>query len=178
MTSHVTAGKATLRKYLTRDNLMNARKKKRYCQSGPALAIIVLLWTLLASTSFSQNTGGTGTAGEDKAGGVTMQAVSGKVVETMNSGGYTYALVKENGVKTWVALPKSRLAVGDEIACQPGMVMNNFSSPSLNRSFKQIVFSGGLTSLSGSAAPPEAAPVPEEVIQVPKIKEPKDWKDF
>jgi hypothetical protein len=48
-----------------------------------------------------------------------MEEVSGKVVETMNSGGYTNARLKKDGAMTWVALPKSNLAVGNEITCQP-----------------------------------------------------------
>ena len=89
-----------------------------------------------------------------------METISGTVVETMNSGGYTYALVKKDGVKTWVALPKSRIAVGNEITCQPGMVMNNFSSASLNRSFRQIVFSSGLISSTVGSALPGSNPSP------------------
>jgi len=96
----------------------------------------------------------------------------------MNSGGYTYALVDEDGARTWVALPKSRIAVGNEITCQPGMVMNNFSSSSLNRTFTQIVFSSGLTSSSVGTASPEDPPAEDEAPYVPKLKEPEDWKDF
>jgi len=153
---------------------MNASKRQKYFQTGLVFAISLFLWCLFPASSFSQNDDGTATTGEDKTSGITMQAVSGKVVETIDSGGYTYALVDKDGAMMWVALPKSRIAVGDEITCQPGMVMNNFSSPSLNRAFKQIVFSMGITSTSGTAEPP----APEEAIVVPKIKEPKDWKDF
>ncbi|KPK24803.1 MAG: hypothetical protein AMJ61_13305 [Desulfobacterales bacterium SG8_35_2] len=114
---------------------MKASKKQKYFQIALAIAISLLLWRPLPASSFSQNGGGAGTAEGDQASGVTMQTVSGKVVETMDSGGYTYALVEKDGAKTWVALPKSRIAVGNEITCQPGMVMNNFSSPSLRKDF-------------------------------------------
>ena len=157
------------------DYIMNANKKQKYFQVFLVAAISILLWSLFPAGTFAQNDEGTAaTTGEDKTSGITMQAVSGKVAETIDSGGYTYALVGKDGAMMWVALPKSRIAVGDEITCQPGMVMNNFSSPSLNRAFKQIVFSMGITSTSGTAEPP----APEEAIVVPKIKEPKDWKDF
>ena len=138
----------------------------------------MLLWISLPASSFSQDGGGAGTVEGEKASGINMQTVSGTVVETMNSGGYTYALVKKDGTRTWVALPKSRSTLGNEITCQPGMVMNNFGSSSLNRSFKQIVFSPGITSLSGYADPTEATPAPNEAPPVPKIKEPENWKDF
>jgi hypothetical protein len=77
----------------------------------------------------------------------TVQAddsLSGKVVETMNSAGYTYISLEKNGKKAWVAIPETSVKVGQKITCQPGMVMNNFKSKSLNRSFESIVFSGGL----------------------------------
>ncbi len=71
-------------------------------------------------------------------------ALSGKVVETMNSGGYTYVCLEKNGQKTWVAMPQTKVAVGQEVTCKPGMVMPNFTSKTLNRTFDSIVFSEGL----------------------------------
>ena len=156
---------------------MNASKTSRYFHSGLLLAVFLLLLNPLPAGSFSQQGGGAA-AGGDKAGGITMQTVSGRVVETMNSGGYTYALVDKEGARTWVALPKSNIAVGTEITCQPGMVMNNFSSPSLNRVFKHIVFSRGITSASGAAAAPTEPPAQDEAADAPKIREPENWKDF
>ena len=70
--------------------------------------------------------------------------LSGKVVETMNSGGYTYVLLENSGRKTWVALPGSKVKVGQEVTCEPGMVMKNFTSKTLNRTFPDIIFSGGI----------------------------------
>jgi len=157
---------------------MNASKKQKYFQIALILSITLLLWHPIPASSFSQNGSGAGTAEGDQASGITMQAVSGKVVETMDSGGYTYALVEKDGAKTWVALPKSKIAVGNEITCQPGMVMNNFSSPSLNRSFKQIVFSRGITSSTGAATAPEPTPDQVEPTDLPKVKDTEEWKDF
>ncbi len=70
--------------------------------------------------------------------------LSGKVVETMNSGGYTYVLIENNGKKTWVAGPQTKVKVGQQVTCQPGMVMTNFTSKTLNRTFESIVFSSGI----------------------------------
>ena len=78
------------------------------------------------------------------------QNLSGKVLETMDSGGYTYMKVDTGKGQPWVAIPQAKVTVGEEIAYQPGMVMNNFSSKTLNRTFDSIVFSGGLV---GAAAP-------------------------
>jgi hypothetical protein len=77
----------------------------------------------------------------------TLQAdtsLSGKVLETMNSGGYTYVSLEKNGKKTWVAMPATAVKVGQEITCQPGAEMRNFTSKTLNRTFESIIFSGGI----------------------------------
>ena len=76
----------------------------------------------------------------------TVQAdtsLSGKVVETMNSGGYTYVSLEKNGKKTWAAIPATAVKVGQEMALQPGTEMRNFTSRTLNRTFESIFFSGG-----------------------------------
>jgi hypothetical protein len=73
-----------------------------------------------------------------------MDPVSGKVTETMTSGGYTYILLETDGNAAWAAIPKTQVAVGDVVKLQPGMVMNNFTSSSLNRTFENIIFSSGL----------------------------------
>ncbi|MCK5070396.1 MAG: DNA-binding protein [Desulfocapsa sp.] len=80
----------------------------------------------------------------------TNQNLTGKVMETMDSGGYTYMQVDTGKGQPWVAIPQSKIAVGQEVTYQPGMVMNNFASKTLNRTFESIVFSGGLV---GAAAP-------------------------
>jgi len=70
--------------------------------------------------------------------------LSGKVVETMDSGGYTYAQIEKNGNKTWVAVPKTEIKKGQQITFAPGMPMSNFTSKTLKRTFELIYFSGGV----------------------------------
>lgn len=72
-------------------------------------------------------------------------ALQGTVTETMNSGGYTYVCVKSADKKQWAAVPGTQVKVGDTVEVAPGMVMKNFSSKSLGRTFEAIVFSRGLT---------------------------------
>jgi hypothetical protein len=153
--------------------------KKMKFPTRLVLATLLLLWNPLQDSALGQHGGGADMHGGGMAGGPAIQEVSGRVVETMNSGGYTYALVDKGGAKTWVAMPTSRIAVGDEIACRPGMVMNNFTSPSLNRSFEHIVFSGGLTSSSAAGAQ-EKTTAPDDATDEPKPKpkRPEDWKNF
>jgi hypothetical protein len=146
---------------------MKTSKRMKYFRPGLMLAISLLLWNPLQADAFPQNGSGAGTGGGGMADGSSMRGVSGKVVETMNSGGYTYALVDTGNGKTWVALPQTEIAVGSEIACRPGMTMNNFNSTTLNRSFEHIVFTPGLAS-SGTAVPSAGAAAPAEAITVSK----------
>lgn len=69
---------------------------------------------------------------------------SGKVLETMDSSGYTYVLLEKDDVKTWAAIPQTKVAVGETLTVQPGMVMPSFTSKTLNRTFSNIIFSGGV----------------------------------
>ena len=86
-----------------------------------------------------------GQPGASSAPSVERVGMKGTVVETMNSGGYTYACVKNGDQKQWVAMPESEVKVGQEVTVAPGMVMHNFSSKTLNRSFESIIFSQGIT---------------------------------
>jgi hypothetical protein len=72
------------------------------------------------------------------------ESLSGKVVETMSSGGYTYVYLENKGKKTWVAVPQTAVTVGQMVTCQPGMEMKNFTSKTLNRTFASVFFSGGI----------------------------------
>jgi len=71
-------------------------------------------------------------------------SVSGKVLETMDSGGYTYLLVKMAVGEQWIAIPETEASVGEDISFYEGMVMKNFTSKTLNRTFPAIIFSSGL----------------------------------
>lgn len=77
-------------------------------------------------------------------------SLSGKVIETMNGGSYTYVCLEKKGRKTWVAVPQMQVKVGQNMAFVPGAEMKNFSSKTLNRTFESIYFSGGPLAMSAS----------------------------
>ncbi len=77
------------------------------------------------------------------AGSQEMAPVSGKVVETMDSGGYTYVLLEKDGKQTWLAVPQMKVEKGKNMSFQPGAVMENFTSKTLKRTFDKIIFSAG-----------------------------------
>ncbi len=72
------------------------------------------------------------------------KTIKGEVLETMNSGGYTYIQVKAPEGDVWVAMPETKVEKGQQVVCNPGMAMSNFQSKSLNRTFDTIIFSSGL----------------------------------
>ena len=73
---------------------------------------------------------------------------TGTVIETMDAGGYTYVLVEKDDTEQWVALPQSKVQTGDIISYVQGVVMNNFTSKTLDRTFETIIFSEGLSDTS------------------------------
>lgn len=68
----------------------------------------------------------------------------GKVVETMDSAGYTYVLVDENGQKIWVAVMQTKVKPGDTVEFPDSPPMINFQSKTLKRTFDKIIFAPGL----------------------------------
>ena len=81
----------------------------------------------------------------------------GTVVETMNSGGYTYARVDENGQNVWVAAMQTKVNVGDTVEFPDALPMVNFQSKTLKRTFDKLIFSPGL--LINKSLSPEASAV-------------------
>ena len=77
--------------------------------------------------------------------------IQGKVLETMDAGGYTYLHLQAHQGDVWVAIPETRVPKGQQVTCQPGMTMTNFTSKSLGRTFKSIIFSSGLSSKGATA---------------------------
>ena len=81
--------------------------------------------------------------------------VTGKVLESMDAAGYTYINVETETGEKWIAVNQSAVEVGEEISFMDGMVMQNFFSKALDRTFPEIVFSSGLV---GKGATPPGMP--------------------
>lgn len=81
--------------------------------------------------------------------------LSGKVLETMDSAGYTYLKVQTASGDVWAVVPQTKIAKGAEVSLSEQMTMENFESKSLNRKFDRIVFAtmgGGNASPMGTVA--------------------------
>lgn len=83
--------------------------------------------------------------------------ITGKVLETMDSGGYTYAHLDLGAMgKVWAAGPLTKLEVGSTVGFKGGTEMRGFESKTLNRTFDSIYF---VEAFQGGGAPaPAAAP--------------------
>jgi hypothetical protein len=91
---------------------------------------------------------GVGAATKEQLRKVGVLGISGKVVETMNSGGYTYVLIASGDKNIWGAVPTTEVSVGQEIELLPGQTMTNFSSKSLNKTFDSVIFSTGVVPIA------------------------------
>lgn len=78
-------------------------------------------------------------------------SISGAVVETMNSGGYTYALIDTGADKLWAAGPETSAKVGDVVSASGLMTMYEFESKTLERTFDVIYFAAQLRNADVSA---------------------------
>lgn len=83
-------------------------------------------------------------------------AVTGKVIETIESGGYTYLLVQQVDQKTWIATKPVKVTTGDTVRVTDGQLMKDFPSKTLNRTFDWILFTSAVE-INGQAANPSAA---------------------
>ena len=74
--------------------------------------------------------------------------LTGSVVEKLDVDKYTYVKIKNtNNKEIWIAGPKDdTVKVGSKLDLASGMVMKDFVSKTLNRTFKEIYFVGSLTS--------------------------------
>jgi hypothetical protein len=77
--------------------------------------------------------------------------VKGKVLEIKDVESYTYLRLKTKDGETWAAVPKTPLKKGTEVTIENVMVMSNFESKSLKKTFPTILF-GNLGGAAGSAA--------------------------
>ena len=64
----------------------------------------------------------------------------GIVVSHMDAGGYTYMELDNGGNKFWIAAPTTPVNNGDHIRFVENMVMTNFTSKTLNRTFSTLIF--------------------------------------
>lgn len=97
------------------------------------------------------------------------RSFSGRVVETMDSGGYTYVLVETADEELWAATPRTAVKVGESVSVNDGMYMPNHHSRTLDRTFPVIYFAAGLHGESGTqpSLPAGHPPIGGTAAQLP-----------
>lgn len=125
-----------------------------------ACAALMFTQAAIASETVTENKPASPTAAATQAAPAepaALETLSGKVIETMDAGGYTYVCIDKSGHKIWVAIPQTKVVKNTVMFFKPGYAMENFNSKSLNRTFDTIVFSPGVMSLPGAPAGKEGA---------------------
>lgn len=83
--------------------------------------------------------------------------VQGEVLETKDVDAYTYLRLKTKEGEIWAAVNKSELKKGAQVTISDAMVMTNFESKTLKKTFDRIVFGNlgakGAANPHGGAAP-------------------------
>src|SRR5512141_3165617 len=85
-------------------------------------------------------------------------AVTGEVLEVKDVDSYTYLRLKTAQGETWAAVPTAALKKGDKVTIENAMVMNNFESKSLKKTFDKVVFGTLGTGKPGAPQTAQAAP--------------------
>jgi hypothetical protein len=84
---------------------------------------------------------------------------AGTIVESMNSGGYTYVRLKREHDEVWIAAREFKAVVGEPLQVSVEMMMRDFRSPTLNRSFELLYFASQVAGRGQTLAPvPPAKP--------------------
>ena len=64
----------------------------------------------------------------------------GKVIDKIPAKGYTYLQVSENKEDFWIAVPTMEIEIGERVYFSRFMVMEDFKSDNIDKSFDQILF--------------------------------------
>lgn len=103
----------------------------------------------------------------------------GEVLESMNAGSYTYLRLKTRDGEVWAATMLTSMPNGTKVELHDPMLMTNFESKAMGRTFDEIVFasavstehSGVTTPAQQMAAAHKGAAAP--AVSVPIVKVPK-----
>ncbi len=101
--------------------------------------------------------------------------LSGKVLERIDAAPYCYLRLQTAKGEAWAAVPEAKIEKGAEVTVANPMLMSNFESKTLNRTFPEIFFgtlapAGAAPAAAGAQAPAMGAqaapgtPVPEPVL--------------
>ncbi|GLH74495.1 hypothetical protein GETHLI_29970 [Geothrix limicola] len=85
------------------------------------------------------------------------QGLSGKVLERIEASPYCYLRIQTVRGEVWAAVPEAKVEKGTEVTIANPMLMRDFESKTLNRTFAEVYF-GTLAPAGGAMPAPGAAP--------------------
>ena len=110
---------------------------------------------------------------------LTGDTVKGEVLEVIDANGFTYLRLKTKDGEFWASVTKTAVNKGAEVTVENVMVMKDFKSKSLNRTFPVILL-GNLPGAAPANANPHAAgggaPNPHSGMNMSKAPEVADVK--
>lgn len=103
--------------------------------------------------------------------------------EFMNGGGYTYINVNEEGKDYWMAIPNTEVEKGMTFYYTGGLVMKEFNSEELDRTFDEIIFADKISTTKEMVSQPKANPHEPSSKNVPSksyelIEQPSNGTDL
>jgi len=103
---------------------------------------------------------------------------SGKIIETMDAGGYTYVHLDNGSEKIWAAGPQTAVTVGTVVSVATGMLMEDFTSEKLNRTFDELYFVPEIVVAGGEPSHPPVSSNPEVSVDLSGISVPDGGSDI
>lgn len=121
---------------------MNATRKEsievvKAAKALVTLIIILPVFFLQGCTDFFNESKSKDHARSDTTQGPPL---SGKVVNAIRGGGYTYMHLENDGQEFWIASSVINVKRNDTVRWEGGTVMTNFTSYALNKQFDEIHF--------------------------------------
>lgn len=104
--------------------------------------LLSIILAAFATVAFSAPPSGGDAGSSQKNVPYSQLPMKGKVISVTDSHQYTYIEVKQDQKVIWLAAPTIALKKGDIIRFEDGLVMTNFFSKSLKRTFPSIIFVG------------------------------------
>jgi hypothetical protein len=87
------------------------------------------------------------------------QGLTGKVLERLDAPPYCYLRLQTARGEVWAAVPQEKVEKGAEVTVVNPMLMNNFESKTLNRTFPEVFFGTLASAMAGAAPASTAAPM-------------------
>lgn len=78
--------------------------------------------------------------------------IKGEVIEVKDVDSYTYLRLKTRSGETWAAVTRAPVRKGAQVSIENAMVMNNFESKTLKKTFPTIIFGSLASTSTGHAA--------------------------